>query len=78
MLVERTGVTMCDERRATPGYTLFAPLGQPNAYIINMRGDVVHQWDLGGAPGNYAYLLPSGNLLAAVRTAPHSSTCPAT
>lgn len=68
MLVERTGVTICDENRATPGYTLFAPLGQPHAYIIDMRGEVVHQWDLGGAPGNYAYLLPSGNLLAAVRT----------
>ena len=68
MLFEKTGLTIHDEARATPGYTLFSPLGSYKTHLINMRGDVVHQWDLPGAPGNYAYLLPNGNLLLSVRT----------
>ena len=33
-----------------------------------MKGDVVHEWKLPAMAGNYAYLLPNGNLLVAQRT----------
>ena len=33
-----------------------------------MRGEVLHQWSLPLSPGNYGYLLPSGNLLWSGRT----------
>ncbi|MBW1998893.1 MAG: aryl sulfotransferase [Deltaproteobacteria bacterium] len=68
MLHYKTGLITCDESRATPGYTLFWPLNSTTVHLINMRGMVVHEWHMPGPPGNYAYLLPNGNLLAAIRT----------
>ena len=62
------GVNHFDKDRATPGFTLFTPLGLPNTYVIDMNGKVVHSWDLPSDVGNYAYLLENGNLLAALRT----------
>lgn len=64
----KLGLTEYNKEKATPGYTLFWPLGSTTVHLINMRGDVVHEWNMPGGPGNYAYLLPNGNLLAAVRT----------
>ena len=57
------GVTIHDAGTAATGYTLFAPLLQREAYLIDMAGEVVHQWDIPGQPGNYAKLQPNGNLL---------------
>ncbi len=59
------GVTVHDRDRAADGYTLFAPLLQNNVYLVDMAGEIVHQWELPGQPGNYAYLQPNGNLLVA-------------
>ena len=64
----RTGVLQHDIERATPGYTLFTPLGMYKTYLINMTGEVVHFWNLPNDVGNYAYLLENGNLLVAIRT----------
>ena len=63
MLYEKTGLTRFDKDRATPGFTLFSPLQQRKTLILNMRGEVVHDWNLPAQPGNYTYLLPNGNLL---------------
>lgn len=64
----KRGLTEHDKARATPGFTLFSPLGRVmKTVIVNMDGDVVHEWDLPDVPGNYTHLLPSGNLLAATR-----------
>ncbi|MDP6175601.1 MAG: aryl sulfotransferase, partial [Rhodospirillales bacterium] len=64
----KVGLTEYDRARATPGFTLFSPLQIPVAYLMGMRGEVVHRWNLDAPTGNYGYLLPSGNLLAAVKT----------
>ena len=64
----RTGVLYHDPQKSTPGYTIFTPLGLLNTFLIDMNGEVVHQWDLPNDAGNYAYLLENGNLLAAIRT----------
>jgi hypothetical protein len=37
-------------------------------FLVDMKGDVVHEWKMPQMCGNYAYLLPSGNLLAAQKT----------
>ena len=66
--ITQFGLYTHDAARATPGFTLFTPLGLKKTHLLNMKGEVVHDWDLPGEPGNYAYLLPNGNLLAAVRT----------
>ena len=64
----RSGVLQHDKERATNGYTLFTPIGLFTAYLIDMSGNVVHQWEMPNELGHYAYLLDNGNLLASVRT----------
>ena len=64
----QSGLITYDRGRATEGYTLFSPLAQLKTYLIDMEGQVVHEWDLPSPPGNYAYLQSNGNLMAACRT----------
>ena len=56
------------EGAATPGITIVTPLHGTGVYLIGMKGEVLHQWDTDLPPGNYAYLLPNGNLLWAGET----------
>ena len=59
----RTGLTACDPERACPGYTLYAPMsGQGEVYLLDINGEVAHQWRMPYPPGLYGYLLPNGNL----------------
>jgi Protein of unknown function (DUF1566)/Arylsulfotransferase (ASST) len=44
--------------------TLFAPISGTTAYLIDMDGNTVHEWELSGTPGNSVYLLEDGRLLA--------------
>jgi hypothetical protein len=68
MRFTKFGVTEIDCDRATAGVTLFTPLLQKQTYLIGMRGEILHDWELSAIPGNYGYLLPNGNLLIAVKT----------
>ncbi|MDC9722848.1 MAG: aryl-sulfate sulfotransferase [Urechidicola sp.] len=45
------------------GYTLLAPLGSFETYLINNCGQVVHQWTSTFNPAASVYLLENGNLL---------------
>lgn len=49
--------------KATPGYTLIAPFGGQETFLINLNGDVVHSWKTERTPSQAAYLLPDGCLL---------------
>ncbi len=68
MRILQTGLTHFDEARATPGFTLFSPLWGRNTYLLDMRGEVVHRWDLPAGLGGYARLLPNGNLFVSINT----------
>jgi hypothetical protein len=48
------GLTHRDTDRETPGFTLFTPLRNATAYIVNMAGDIVHQWELPAGPTNFS------------------------
>ena len=52
-----------NSRMVRPGFTLFTPVSEQAAYLIDMRGDVVHRWELPYAPAGGAKLMPDGNLL---------------
>lgn len=45
------------------GYTLFAPLGTNNTYLINNCGEKVHEWLSTYRPGQAVYVLENGTLL---------------
>jgi len=48
---------------AQEGLTLFASISGTTAYLINMDGKSIHQWQLSGRPGHAVYLLTEGRLL---------------
>jgi len=61
-----TGVLKYDAEKSYGGYTLFSPMiGSTSSYLIDVEGNIVHEWKCKGAPGLYAELLANGNLLRA-------------
>ncbi len=48
---------------AFDGLTLFAPLNSRTAYLIDMDGTVVHEWEADSSPAGGMYLLDDGRLL---------------
>ena len=65
---KQLGLTEYQPEKAYQGYTLFSPLAQTNVYMVDMRGDVVHRWQVPYLPANYGHLLENGNLLYGGRT----------
>ena len=63
--ITQESVTISKHPTSYSGYTLFAPLGGKDVWLIDMRGRVVHQWSMAYPPGLYGVLLESGNLLYA-------------
>lgn len=53
------GLTVYQPDKASPGYTLFAPMTGTDAYLIDMQGIIVHRWQLPYRPALYGYLLES-------------------
>ena len=41
-----TGVKVWDRKRSAPGWNFYVPGHRPAAYLIDMEGDVLHQWSL--------------------------------
>jgi hypothetical protein len=62
-----TGVTVHDPTKAESGYVLFCPLesagegGSGSVYLIDMKGNLVHQWSVPFAP-LHGRLLRNGNI----------------
>ena len=53
-------LTIYDEERAFPGFTLFPVEGTAEVLLLNMKGEPVHKWDF---DADRARLLPNCNLL---------------
>jgi uncharacterized protein (UPF0248 family) len=68
------GLLASDPERASPEFTLFAPLfvQSRNVYLIDLQGNVVHTWNMPYSPGLSGYLTERGTLFYAGRT-PESS-----
>ncbi len=57
-------VPIYNELKCYGGYTLFAPSFQNRmAWLIDMKGNVVHFWEMEHPPGLNYKLLPNGNLM---------------
>ncbi len=56
---------------AYAGYNLIFPHNQPNVYLLDNCGEIVHVWEDSAhyRPGNTAYIMPDGNLVKAKRHA---------
>ena len=64
------GLRALEPERASPGFTLFAPLfvENRNVYLIDLQGKVVHTWTLPYTPGLSGYLTDRGTLFYNGRT----------
>jgi len=57
------GLRAIDVARASPGFTLFAPMrGDGAVYLIDLGGTVVHTWKMPCPPGLYGYFTNEGTL----------------
>ena len=67
MLIQKYGLTHCDKSKATPGFTLFSRNFSNQVWLINMDGEVVHEWTTTGGSTHTNYLRPNGNLFVCER-----------
>ena len=58
------GVSHAQDR----GHRLYAPLNQPNTFLVDDQGNTVHTWPSGSNPGNTVYVEEDGVLLRAIKT----------
>lgn len=65
------GLLSYQPAKAFDGYNLLYPHNQPNVYLLNNCGEIVHVWEDSDEfrPGNTAYLLFNGNILKTKRPA---------
>jgi hypothetical protein len=65
------GLLSIDPGLTSDGYNLIYPHNQPNVYLIDACGELVHIWEdeMNFRPGNSAYILEDGNLLKTKRDA---------
>ena len=59
------GVTEFQPDLVDDGYTLLYPHNQPNVYLLDFCGEVVHTWTNADTlrPGNVAYLQENGDIV---------------
>ena len=63
------GLISSNFERVDPGYNLIFPHNQSSVYLLDLCGQVVHEWEDDNAfvPGNAVYLLDNGNLVKCKR-----------
>ena len=69
------GVTAVQPDLVEEGYTLLYPHNQPNVYLLDVCGEVVHTWTNADTlrPGNVAYLQDNGDIVMTYRPQVFSS-----
>ncbi|MBN1460207.1 MAG: aryl-sulfate sulfotransferase, partial [Armatimonadetes bacterium] len=69
---EVSGVLRYDQEAAFAGFTLYTCAERPEAFLIDMRGNVIHSWT---SPGSVysarAHVFPNGDLLVVAANPPH-------
>ena len=61
-------VTVYNPAKAYEGYTLFAPHPSTDVWLIDMKGQIVHHWEMPTPLGSGVCLLPNGNQLRINKT----------
>jgi hypothetical protein len=58
-----SNVPIHDESKVYKGYTLFAPMMEKIAWLVDMQGRVVNYWEMDHPPGVHGRLVEGGNLM---------------
>lgn len=64
MRITQTGLLEWDRSRSEAGLTLFSTIHGDSARLLDMSGQVVHEWRLGAPCAGLVRLLPGGHLLS--------------
>ncbi len=64
---QNTVGTLSNSPQSFDGYTLFAPAGGFNSYLVDNCGQVVNSWNSSYLPGLACYLLEDGSIMRAGR-----------
>ncbi len=59
--------TLLNTANSFDGYTLLAPVGSTETFLLDNCGQVVQSWESAYRPGLAAYLLPNGDLIRSVQ-----------
>jgi len=65
--IDKKGVTIYDQENSYKGLNLYNYDGHPEAYLIDMSGDVLHTWSCPKGKWHHVELLENGDLLVIVR-----------
>ncbi len=67
---QTVGLLSYQKDKSFGGYNLLYPHNQPNVYLLNACGEIVHVWPDSSVwrPGNTAYLTPDGKLIKTKRS----------
>ncbi len=69
--IEKSGVTLYNKELAFDGLNLYASWTKPEAYLIDMHGNIIHKWSVTTKAGSEVWykaeLCQNGDLLVAVR-----------
>lgn len=68
MRYAQLGLLVNESARVTPGYVAYSEIAGTRVFIIDMDGEVVHQWAFDDAVGVSFQLLPDGHLMISHRT----------
>ena len=68
-ILSQTVGVLNNESGSYNGYTIFAPVGSTETYLINNCGEVINQWSSNYTAGASVYLLENGNLLRTCKIA---------
>ena len=63
------GLRVLDEERVAPGYVLYSPDHSNRFLLLNVQGEIVHEWP--AWTSHFGYMLPNGHLLLDTEFSPH-------
>lgn len=64
---KKTGVIFYDQENTIDGYNFYNSIEKNTAYLINMKGRVIHQWSYPSDPWHHAELFPNGDVIALIK-----------
>lgn len=63
-----TGTTFYSPAESHAGLTLYAPVSGKEVCLVDMKGKIIHKWQLPGNPAGQPELLANGHLLVSCKT----------
>lgn len=64
---KKTGVIFYNQENTIDSYNFYNSIEKNTAYLINMKGRIVHQWSYPSGPWQHTELFPNGDVIALIK-----------